>query len=180
MLTITIPAVESFDEVNGVFITSDATTLHLEHSLVSLSKWESEFKKPFLSSDEKTDEEAYGYVRAMTLDSEVPLDVYRRLSSDNLMAVNKYIEDTSTATWFKEKPNQRRSREIITGELIYYWMIALNIPLDAEHWHLNRLFTLIKVCNEKNQPEKKMSKQELAQRNAQINAQRLAKHNTTG
>jgi hypothetical protein len=121
-----------------------------------------------------------GYIEAMTLSSGVTPDVYLRLTEENLEAVNKYINAKMTATWFREDRNKSRSREIVTSEIVYYWMITLNIPLECQHWHLNRLFTLIKVCNEKNAPKKKMSRAEIAARNRELNAQRRQAFNTTG
>lgn len=180
MLRITVPSVEVFNEATQEFDKFPETILELEHSLVSLSKWESTWEKPFLGQDSKTTEETYGYIRAMSLTEDIPEDVFLRFTPDNLKLVNSYINAKMTATWFKENPNQPPNREIITAEIIYYWMIALNIPFECQYWHLNKLMTLIQVCNQKNQPEKKMSQRELAARNRQLNAQRKAQFNTRG
>lgn len=180
MLEITIPRAEVFDEETGRFLTFPETTIELEHSLASLSKWESEWKKPFLGRQEKTLEETLGYVRSMTLTPDVPPEAFRFLSNSNLVAINDYIHDNHTATWFAETKNQT-SREVITSELIYYWMISFHIPFECQYWHLERLLTLIKVCSEKNAPpKKKMSRSELAQRNRELNAQRKAQLQTRG
>ena len=180
MLEIVIPETEQWDEVNQEFITSNRQILRLEHSLVSLSKWESKWKKPFLSNKEKTYEETIDYIKCMTLTQNVNDTVYNLLDKDNIEKINKYIGDPMTATTFKEDPNKKGGREIITSELIYYWMISLNIPFEGQKWHLNRLLTLIKVCGIKNQPPKKMSKKDVMSRNAALNAARRKQMNSRG
>lgn len=180
MLTITIPAAEQWDEKNQQFISTKEQTLQLEHSLVSLSKWESKWCKPFLSSKEKTLEEIIDYVKCMTLTPNVKPEVYNFLTNSNIDQINKYIEAPMTATWFAKDKTGRSSSEQVTSELIYYWMIALNIPFECQKWHLNRLITLIKVCNIKNQPAKKMSKRDIMSRNAALNAARRKQLNTKG
>lgn len=179
MLKINVPSSETWDQRTEKFSTTQETTLVLRHSLVSLSKWEAEFKKPFLSDDKKTLEETYGYIRAMSDD---PIDpaVLPVLSEENLKSINDYIEDSQTATWFSDKKRGPKSREVITGELIYYWMTALTLPWEAQYWHLNRLFTLIKVANEKNQPKKKMGRAEQLAQQRKLNAERLERMGTSG
>ena len=180
MLEITIPATELWDERNEEFITTKEQTLRLEHSLVSLSKWESKWCKPFLSKTNKTDEEIIDYVKCMTLTQNVHDEVYRCLTDDNIRKINEYIDAPMTATWFHEEKTKGISREQTTSELIYYWMIALNIPFECQKWHLNRLLTLIRVCNIKNQSPKKMSKRDIMSRNAALNAARRNQLNTKG
>lgn len=168
MLQIEIPSSELFDEINNEFIQTKAQVLRLEHSLVSISKWESTWCKPYLSSD-KTNEQIYDYVRCMTLTQNVSPDIYTYIPINILFEIQEYINRPMTATWFSD--TGRKSRRIITSELIYYWMIALNIPFECQKWHLNRLLTLIDVCNSENNP-KKLSRSEIFERNRQINAQR--------
>ena len=180
MLQITIPGMEFWDEKKEEFVYLDEKTLQLEHSLVSISKWESRWHKPFLLKAEKTTAEILDYIQCMTVTQNVKPDVYLRLSKDNIDEIKKYIEDSKTATTFSEDKTGRGSREVVTSELIYYWMIALNIPFECQKWHLNRLLTLIRVCNVKNAPPKKRSAREIMSRNAALNAARRKQYNTRG
>jgi hypothetical protein len=180
MLTIVVPGIEMFDEATQEFVTRDDVTLELEHSLVSLSKWESMYEKPFLGKEEKKTEEVLEYVKMMTLTPDVPDQVFSKLSETNILAINAYIDAKMTATWFNEAPGAPPTREVITAELIYYWMISFQIPFECERWHLNKLFTLIRVCNIKSAKPKKMSRSEIAARNRELNAQRKKQLGTTG
>ena len=180
MLEIIIPATEQWDEKNQEFITSKEQILRLEHSLVSLSKWESKWCKPFLSRENRTMEETIDYIKCMTLTQNVDDHVYNLLTIDNIKKVNEYISAPMTATTFSDSNKKGGGYEIITSELIYYWMISLNIPFECQKWHLNKLFTLIKVCSIKNQPPKKMSKKDIMSRNAALNAARRKQMNTKG
>lgn len=180
MLLITLPAIEMWDDARQEFISAKEQTLQLEHSLVSLSKWESKWKKAFLSKHEKTVEETLDYIKCMTVTRNVSPDVYSRLTNQHIEMINNYIADPMTASVLPEDKNTKGGRETVTAELIYYWMISLNIPFECRTWHLNSLLSLIKVCNFKNTPPKKMSRKELTRRNAALNAQRRAKHNTKG
>ena len=179
MLRIKIPAFESFDEAKNEFVYSMEASMQLEHSLVSLSKWESKWQKPFLTRDEKTTEESIDYIRCMTVTQNVNPIVYSGITSENIREVTEYIEAPMTATKFK-KESKTFNKEVITAEIIYYWMITLNIPFECQKWHLNRLLTLINVCNIKNQPQKKMGQHELMHRNASLNAARRQALNTRG
>ena len=179
MLKIIVPGIEYYDEKENMFIYYKDQVLQLEHSLVSISIWEAKWHKPFLSDKDKSPEEILDYVRCMTITQNVGPDIYSRLTEKNLMDINSYIENSMTATTFS---NDKHSggREIITSEIIYYWMISFNIPFECQKWHLNRLLTLIKVCNIKNNPPKKMSKTEILNRNKALNAARRRELNTKG
>lgn len=179
MLTVNIPAIELYDESRNVFVMTKPQTLVLEHSLVSLSKWESKFCKPFLTKENKTREETLEYYKCMTVTPNVDPDIYKIMSSDVMDLINDYIEAKMTATTFYKR-EQGSSREVITSEVIYFYMISFNIPFECQKWHLNRLLTLIKVCNNRQQTGKKMTPKELAARNRALNDSRKAKLKTTG
>lgn len=180
MLQITIPSTELWDEQKEEFVYTKEKTLQLEHSLVSISKWESKWNKSFLSSKEKTTEEIIDYIRCMTITQNVDPEVYTRLPNRTIQQIYDYINAPMTATVFSDTGRKGGNRDVITSELIYYWMIALNIPFECQKWHLNRLLTLIRVCEIKNAPPKKMSKRETMSRNAALNAARRKKYNTKG
>lgn len=180
MLQITVPASERFDEATNEFFSTKEQTLQLEHSLISLSKWESKWCKSFIDSKDKTDEQMIDYVRCMTLTTNVNPEVYYCLSPDNIRQINEYIEAPMTATFFYEDNNKGGKKETLTAELIYYYMIANNIPFECQKWHLNRLITLIRVCSLKNTPPKKMSRRDIMSRNAALNAARRQKMNSKG
>lgn len=180
MLRLKILIEEQWNEKTGEFIPAKEQTLQLEHSLVSLSKWESKWQKSFLKN-EKTDEEILDYVRCMTITQNVDPEVYNHLSAENVQQINDYISAPMTATkFFDSGPKKGVHKETITAELIYYWMITFNIPFECQKWHLNRLLTLIEVCDRKNRPQKKMSQREIMQRNAALNKARREKFNTKG
>ena len=181
MLTIVVPESEIYDEAANEFIYTKETTLRLEHSLVSISKWESKWKKPFLGKERKTKAEVLDYVKCMTTTQNVPEYVYSCLTSKNYDEISAYIEDSKTATWFTDN-NNRPTSEVVTSELIYYWMTAFNIPFECQKWHLNRLLTLIKICSIKNQPKgnKKMSRSSIMSQNAALNKARRARSGSKG
>lgn len=180
MLQITVPGQELYDEEKEEFITERDQVLQLEHSLVSLHKWESKWCKAFLGKAEKTDEEMLDYIRCMTMTQNVKPEVYDRISEENIKQVYEYINAPMTATCISEEPKGKGRSETVTAELIYYWMIALNIPFECRKWHLNSLLTLVRVCNVKNSPPKKRSKREILSRNAELNAARRKQLNTKG
>lgn len=180
MLRIDIPDREWFDDSKSEFVTVKGCVIQLEHSLVSLSKWESKYKKPFLEVTNLSGEELIDYVRFMTITQNIKPEVYLGLTNKNLELIKNYISDKMTATWFKERKGS--GRRIITSELIYCWMTQYNIPFDVcQKWHLNRLLTLIRVCQEENRQEKdpRSKKQQVQDRKA-LNAARIKKYGTRG
>ena len=184
MLAIVVPQTEYFDESCQKFVVSKPHNLMLEHSLVSLAKWEAKWKKPFLSKKEKTPEELLDYIKFMTITQNVSDDVYRDLAchSEILSQITDYIKDPMTATTFSSAQEAKTGigRQVVTAEIIYYWMIQLNIPVEFQKWHLNRLLALIKVCDLKTSPKKKMPRGKIYSKNRQLNAARRAKLGTNG
>jgi len=180
MLEILIPGQELYDEEKQEFVTTKSQHIQLEHSLVSLSKWESKWHKPFLGKEDKTNEEIIDYIRCMTITQNVKPDTYIYLSSEIFDRITEYINAPMTATWFNDRENARHSREVITAEIIYYWMIVQNIPMECQKWHLNRLLTLIRVCNIKNSPPAKRGKKEMISERKALNESRRQQLNTKG
>lgn len=178
MLKLQINETSLWNEKEETFIEVPKTSLQLEHSLVSLSKWEAKWHKPFLSTERNT-EETLDYIKCMIMNNNVNENVVYALSNDNINTIKDYIKNPMTATWFT-KTQEESNKEIITSEIIYYWMISLQIPFECQKWHLNRLLTLIRVCNEKNTPKKNMSKKEIMERNRILNEQRKAKYRSRG
>lgn len=180
MLRIIIAGDEHFNDADNTFQTIGDVTLHLEHSLVSLSKWESRHEKPFLSSGKKSADEIFDYIKDMVITSDGDPDALYRCSQKNLDDIQRYIDSSQSATTFGVMPERRGSGEVITSELIYYWMVSFNITFECQYWHLNRLFSLIRICNIKNSKPKKMSRHEIAMRNQELNAKRRAELGTSG
>ena len=178
-ITVTIPERELYDEANNRFIEIKSRTITLEHSLLSISKWESKWHKPFFSDKDKTKEEMIDYFRCMTISGGGDPNVYYGLTPQIMQEIMDYINDPMTATTIN-RADKKKSREIVTSELIYYWMVAGNIPFSCEKWHLNRLLMLIEIVSIKNQPAKKMSKGDVMRKNHALNAARRAKYNTKG
>lgn len=172
MLEISVGETELFDEETFRIIRIKSKVLKLEHSLLSISKWESKWKIPFLKDKDKTTEQFIDYVRFMTITQNVDPNIYSGLSLANLNEVKAYIDDPMTATWFNDKQNNRRGSRVITSELVYCWMTQNNIPFECEKWNFNRLITLIRVCSAENSPKKKMGKEKTARQNAALNAKR--------
>ena len=180
MIVIDIPENEYYDSVTEMFITIPAKRVKLEHSLVAISKWESKWLKPFLGPGDKTMEQKLDYISFMILDEDEPTSIVNMMTESNLKSIIDYIESPMTATTIKQSKSSKVSREIITSELIYYWMISFNIPFECEYWHLNRLLMLINVCNVKNTPPKKTSTKDILARNRELNAARRKALGTSG
>lgn len=180
MLKLVIDEDEVFNEEDNTFDTVGGVVLEFEHSLISLSKWESKFHKPFLAAGVKTSEEIFGYLEAMLITPDLGPDVLYRCTSKDIDKIQDYIDSGQSATTFGAMPERRGPGEVITSELIYYWMVAFNIPFECQYWHLNRLFALVRICNIKNSKPQKMSRHEIAQRNRELNAKRKAEMGTSG
>lgn len=180
MLQVAIPGKEYYDEDTGCFINTKEQVLQLEHSLVSLAKWESKWCKPFIGKGEKSIEESIDYVRCMTLTQNVDPICYSNITSEVLDQINAYIEAPMTATWFSKAQSRGGSNEAITAEILYYRMIALDIPFECQKWHLNRLLTLMQVCSIKNGPQKKMSRRDTLSQNRALNESRKNNLKTNG
>jgi hypothetical protein len=179
MLQITIPAIELWDEEKQEFVVRKERSIQLEHSLVSLAKWESKWCKPFLGKSKMTDEETKDYVRCMTITQNVDPETYDYLSKENYDQISEYINAPMTATTFP-KDNSKGRNQIVTAEVVYAWMFALQIPIECQKWHFNRLITQIRACSAMNQSPKKMSKSEIAKQNAALNAARRKQLNSKG
>ncbi len=180
MLKLTVVGQELFNEETSEFIIGPDFVLELEHSLVSLSKWESKFQKPFLSKDQKSPEEVLAYIEFMILTEDLPENLMLSLTREHFDVVQNYIDSAESATTFGQLPKQRGRGETITSELVYYWLVAFQIPFEVERWHLNRLFALIRICNLKNQKPEKQSKGEKARQFRELNEKRRAQYGTTG
>lgn len=181
MLTITVPELEMWDEEKNEFLKKPSFQLQLEHSLISLSKWESKFEKAFLTEEAKTSEEMLWYIHFMVISPGVTFEKLLQMSPENLDEINKYIDSKQTATTFRQDQTKRGRKEKITAELIYYWMISFNIPPEWQYRHLNQLFTLIRVFSVKQGKQKnKMSRSEIAENNRRLNEERRALHGTRG
>lgn len=174
MLTITVTLAEGWDEEKEEFVDLESTTLELEHSLASISKWEQKWHKPFFSKETKTTEETNDYIKIMTLTPNVDPNVYEHLSNRNMEEIYKYIEDPMTATRFHEDKQNKSGKKVITAERVYCWMFSLGIPLEFENRHINHLLTLIRVFDAENGQSKKMSPKETIARNKAINAKNRA------
>lgn len=178
MLTLMVPGLELFDETTYEIRTMKEQKIQLEHSLISVSRWEAKWHEAFLTDKPKTREQMIDYIRCMSVSNVLDDDFYNNLPDNILLQINDYIENPMSATTIHEQDSF--SRSIITSEIIYYWMIELGIPFECQKWHLNRLMKLIRVCSIKRSPDKKMSKKEILQRNRELNEARRAKMNTKG
>ena len=180
MLTMNISDKDYYNDDTSKFVLLKGKTIELEHSLVSLSKWESKWCKPFLGKDKKSKEEQRDYISCMLITKNVDPDFHLYLSDQEVATINAYIDHKMTATTFSELHTPRASNQVVTSELIYYWMISLNIPFECQKWHLNRLLTLIRVCSIKGAGPEKMPKNTVLARNRALNAARKQQLNTRG
>ena len=180
MLTLEIDGGELFDERTYEFVNIPKRTITLEHSLLSVSKWESKWKKPFMTASDKTFEETIDYVRCMTLEKNVDPTIYNYLTSEHIQMVNDYITDSMTASVVSDSNRPKNTGKFVTSELIYSWMFALRIPKECEKWHLNRLLMLIRIMDEQQQPKRKMKRNDVYRQNAELNRARRAKYGTSG
>lgn len=179
MLEITIPRTEMFDDKASKYVYVESETLTLEHSLIAMSKWEAKWGVPFFGRGQKTKEQIVDYVRCMTVNKVKNPMVYTCLSTSDYSKILEYIDSKQSATWFPEE-QKGGPRETITSELIYYWMIACNIPFECQKWHINRLLTLVRVCQLKQQDPKKMSQNDMLRQRDKLNAERKARLHTKG
>lgn len=175
MLKLVVPGTEMWDEDKSEFLYTEDTVLFLEHSLVSISKWESKYCKPFMTEEEKSMAELIDYIKFMTTNEIDDENVYSTIINNRelVKTIYEYMNAPMTATWFSKENKKTRSREVITSEVIYYWMTALNIPFSCETWHINRLITLIRVCSEEQKPQKDLKLNDLYKRNSALNAARM-------
>lgn len=185
MLKLELEEKELFNPQDSTFVVIPSATIQMEHSLISLSKWESKWHVPFLTKDDRTDEQTLDYFRFMTLTQNVNPDIYLGFDNKIRSKIIAYIDEPMTATTFTDRRNpQGQKKEIITAEIIYYWMIAYNIPFECQKWHLNKLLTLIRVCSIKNDTGKdkknKMNRKDLNNYNRALNEARKKKFNTSG
>lgn len=171
MLTISLSASDDSDEV---------VELNFEHSLISLSKWEQNYKKPFFGKETKTPEEAAYYFKCMLLNENAPVGILNKLKEADIIAISEYINDKQTATWFREDPKQKPTTEVVTSELIYYWLVQFQIPFEVQYWHLNRLMTLVKIAGIRQTKPKPMSKAQQKEEYARLNAERRARLGSSG
>lgn len=183
MLTLKVGGTEYFDESSNKFYVEDYHTLQLEHSLASLSKWESKWETPFFGEKEKTTEQVLDYIRCMDLSPEPSEEAFKALRERDYEKINEYINQKMTATWFNDRQKPGGRKEVITAELMYYWLVALQIDWEVQYWHVNRLLTLVRVVNEKNKPQDKKKTPpgaDAMRERARLNAERRAQSNSGG
>lgn len=180
MLEIHVPEREFYDERNEVFIKTRPVILQLEHSLMSVSRWESKWRKPFLTDEDKTRAETMDYIRCMTINRDVDPNVYAALTSDDIQKIMDYVGAELTATKVYRVKSTNAPKKTITSEVIYSWMVMYNVPFECQKWHISRLLKLLDVLEIANNPKNKMSKGETARSNAALNKARRAKLHSKG
>lgn len=180
MFTVVIPEREFFDETGSRFVKMEGGSFEIEHSLAAVAKWEARHGTPFFSMTDKTADESVDYIRCMTVTPDVNPDLYNRIDNELMAKINDYIATKQTATTIKMRAGLKKKSEIITAEVVYYWMITLGIPSEYDQWHMNRLFTLIEVFNDKSGPQKKMKQKDILAQNRALNEARKTKYKTKG
>lgn len=181
-IEVTIPDQEMWDSEKNEFVYVKGCTIRMKHSLLSISKWEMTWKKPFLKPGYvMTEEETLDYYRCMTITQNVDPGIYRYIPTSEQEKINKYIE-TPMSAYIPQNKKSGGVKHTFVSEHIYYWMTAANIPQSYEKWHLSRLLNLLEIAANENDPKKskKMSRGEIYKQNQELNSARRKALGTHG